>query len=522
MLVAETRSGRSHARGERQRADSGIAYPPGSGDGPGDGARWAATLRGADEFAAARPDLVATMRRYLPQLACTLRPGSVSGTDLALRSFAAFLIDTAPEVHTVAGIERRHVENDKPWLARRPGRTSGQVTTNTITHRLATLRMFFVRIDDWGCADTRWVPGTEESNVRLPQCAFDALMAIATRRGVSRDEAVRQVLIEHLTLQESRESDDRLTHISTVLRYPAPPRRRKEPRTDRPLRLGLASGVAERARAVSLRLPGQSQRTHRDYQARLLTDAVMTAIAVQEPFTDEFLDGLMSLLRHRTAVGLWHLAMAVTSTAPENAIRDAAEEARSQIGEAATPLGAEELGGRRRLLLVAEALDEEVSWHSPLRFTVAASIARGMLSGANAEANERILYEQCSEWNEKRLDLCHSIYKAFLWREASVKSDWSGRGGAAVWRAHRRVEQQDFEDWLMRRSRDNSPVERHVRPPGWLVRSLDACRTCVLPTGKTEVPERFSRWLATGRLLAFPAQERQVLWPLTPIPDPPG
>jgi hypothetical protein len=174
------------------------------------------------------------------------------------------------------------------------------------------------------------------------------------------------------------------------------------------------------------------------------------------------------------------------------------------------------------LLLVAEALDEEVSWHSPLRFTVAASIARGMLSGANAEANERILYEQRPEWNEKRLDLCHSIYKAFLWREASVKSDWSGRGGAAVWRAHRRVEQQDFENWLMRRSRDNSPVERHVRPPGWLVRSPNTWRTCVIPTWKTEVPERFSRWLATGRLLAFPAQERQVLWPLTPIPDPPG
>jgi len=44
---------------------------------------------------------------------------------------------------------------------------------------------------------------------------------------------------------------------------------------------------------VSLRLPGQSPRAYRDYQARLLTDAVMTAIAVDEPIVDEFLDGLL-------------------------------------------------------------------------------------------------------------------------------------------------------------------------------------------------------------------------------------
>jgi hypothetical protein len=31
----------------------------------------------------------------------------------------------------------------------------------------------------------------------------------------------------------------------------------------------------------------------------------MTAIAVQEPFTDAFLEGLLPLLRHRAAVGSW-------------------------------------------------------------------------------------------------------------------------------------------------------------------------------------------------------------------------
>jgi hypothetical protein len=181
-------------------------------------------------------------------------------------------------------------------------------------------------------ADTCCVPGYEETNVRLPPCAFDALAVVAARRGISRDEAVRQVLGEHIELQENREPGDRLTHISTVLRYPAPPRWRRDPRADRSLRLRLVPGLIPRARAMSLRLPGQSLRAHRDYQARLLTDAVVTAIAVQEPFTDEFLEGLLPLLRHRAAVGLWQLAVAATSTAPENAIHDAAEEARSQVG----------------------------------------------------------------------------------------------------------------------------------------------------------------------------------------------
>ena len=38
------------------------------------------------------------------------RPGSVSGADLALRSFAGFFVETAPDVAGIADITRRHVE----------------------------------------------------------------------------------------------------------------------------------------------------------------------------------------------------------------------------------------------------------------------------------------------------------------------------------------------------------------------------------------------------------------------------
>jgi site-specific recombinase XerD len=99
---------------------------------------------------AARPLIVDTMRRYLEQIGCVLRPGSVVGADLALRSFAAFLHETAPEVTSTAQVTRQHVEDYKPWLAKRPGQNKARVTTATLAHRLGTLRMFFVRIEEWG------------------------------------------------------------------------------------------------------------------------------------------------------------------------------------------------------------------------------------------------------------------------------------------------------------------------------------------------------------------------------------
>jgi site-specific recombinase XerD len=117
-----------------------------------------------DRLAVALPAVVASMRRYLEQVACVLRPGSVSGADLALRSFAAFLVEQAPDVATVADVQRRHVEAFKPWLAARPGQNKPRVTGATIAHRLGTLRMFFIRIAEWG-----W----DEAPAQLPMFAGD-------------------------------------------------------------------------------------------------------------------------------------------------------------------------------------------------------------------------------------------------------------------------------------------------------------------------------------------------------------
>jgi len=103
-----------------------------------------------EQLAEVIPSVTVSMRRYLEQIACVLRPGSVSGADLALRSFAAFLAEASPATGSLTAITRRHVEDFKPWLAARPGQNKTRLTPATIAHRLGTLRMFFLRIEEWG------------------------------------------------------------------------------------------------------------------------------------------------------------------------------------------------------------------------------------------------------------------------------------------------------------------------------------------------------------------------------------
>ena len=55
-----------------------------------------------------------------------------------------------PPAASLADITRRHIEDFKPWLAARPGQNKPRLTPATIAHRLGTLRMFFVRIEEWG------------------------------------------------------------------------------------------------------------------------------------------------------------------------------------------------------------------------------------------------------------------------------------------------------------------------------------------------------------------------------------
>ena len=100
------------------------------------------------------PQLAATMRRYLDQLAVSMRPGSIDAIDTTLRMFARFVIDTFPDVHGVAGVGRVHIEGFKPWLAARPNKKgNGTLTPTTIGMRLGHLQAFFARIIGWDYDD---------------------------------------------------------------------------------------------------------------------------------------------------------------------------------------------------------------------------------------------------------------------------------------------------------------------------------------------------------------------------------
>ncbi|MFK5648057.1 hypothetical protein ACI3ET_16315, partial [Ornithinimicrobium sp. LYQ121] len=74
-----------------------------------------------EQLTEAVPDIADVMVRYVEQVACILRPGSVHNTDLDLRCFATYLIERHPQVRTVAAIGRPQIEGYKPWLLARPG-----------------------------------------------------------------------------------------------------------------------------------------------------------------------------------------------------------------------------------------------------------------------------------------------------------------------------------------------------------------------------------------------------------------
>jgi site-specific recombinase XerD len=149
-----------------------------------------------EQLAVDKPQLVETMHRYLQQIACVLRPGSVGGADLALRSFTAFLAETAPQVTSIADVVRRHVEDYKPWLAARPGQNKPRVTSATIAHRLGTLRMFFVRIDEWGWPEApARVPMFNGDLPRLDHPLPKALDDAATARLLRAAQSDRKLLV---------------------------------------------------------------------------------------------------------------------------------------------------------------------------------------------------------------------------------------------------------------------------------------------------------------------------------------
>lgn len=100
------------------------------------------------------PNLTGTLRRYLTQIAVSMRPGSVELIDTTLRHLAVYLTDHHPDVIHVADIGRTHVEGFETYLTSKPGyRGKREPAKSTTGMRLSHLRGFFDRIIEWGYVD---------------------------------------------------------------------------------------------------------------------------------------------------------------------------------------------------------------------------------------------------------------------------------------------------------------------------------------------------------------------------------
>ena len=106
-----------------------------------------------EEVACRAPQMAATMRAYLDQLAVSARPATLVSANTTLRLFAGRVSDTDPACKSVAAIGRGHVEDYKVWLAARPGTKAATLSPTTIRNCLGTLRTFFERIIEWGYND---------------------------------------------------------------------------------------------------------------------------------------------------------------------------------------------------------------------------------------------------------------------------------------------------------------------------------------------------------------------------------
>ncbi|ABS05977.1 hypothetical protein Krad_4518 (plasmid) [Kineococcus radiotolerans SRS30216 = ATCC BAA-149] len=353
---------------------------------------------------------------------------------------------------------------------------------------------------------------TPETNIRLPAGAVTALNSLAAHRDQGQAATLRELLSDYVDRQQAVPAQDRRAHISTVLRYPSRSHRHPSSLDDdvttRQIRIRADADLVERARSLALRLPGQPERRgQRDYQARTLTDAVMTAIAFHATIKDDFLHGLLPLVRHGAAHGLWRLTIAATLTRAEK--------------EAQADAETDDLAAQ-----VAWHLENmDVAWHHYSRVRATRNLARVLLHGPNACANEQDLYAQVAGgwWERALADLAdsskhdeHELLELF----PSESDEWGtagmeGRGGTAVWRARRLSTLATVAGWLS----DLEAPLLLMQPPGWTLAAPPNWRAMVTAPSRA-IPHPWVSLVEERRVLALRRGSQWVIWPLTPAGKP--
>ncbi|MFP3712563.1 ribbon-helix-helix protein, CopG family [Puerhibacterium sp. TATVAM-FAB25] len=338
-----------------------------------------------------------------------------------------------------------------------------------------------------------------QTSVRVPREAIDALDRAAAEAEKSRDATMRDLLANYIRVQSARAPDERLTHLTTVLRLPRvrPGRNREDPR--RHLRLRVADTLKIAALEHAFLLPGQSPRHgHHDYAGRPLTDIVMTAIELAEPIRLPGLDGLPRMLPQRTALGLWRLTVAATLTPAERRA----------------------IWGSEVADLVSILTEEDVAWHHPWRFEVAEHLLRRIYDQPRTDVVENVdmLYDQ----TEAFVDLLAAVRRADFstaWLTDGLphrQSNVDGRGGAAVWRAKRNVSLEALGGWA---TTPKASGEVNIVPPGWNLKLPLDWR--IHAFGHLEpVPAPLLAHAAGGRVATLAWRSRTAYWPLDVHGDP--
>lgn len=347
------------------------------------------------------------------------------------------------------------------------------------------------------------MPEWRQSSIRIPPEAIAALGSLRRSIGSSRDACVRALLDDHLRAQLQRAPNDRLTHISTVLRFPPRPPGRRSPDGLERLAIRLEPWMSDAAHTTSLRLPGQAaSRGHHDYSRRPLTDEILTALAKAHPFTIEGLEQLPAVLSHGAAVGLWRLTVAATLTPAEKLAMWGKDE---QAGS----------GGNQSDALMRLLHQGNYSWHDPKRFQVALHLARKLLSGEAAAANLEMLQARNEQFHRLLDDLETDSFESpesdLLTGAPDPGRSVYGRGGSVVWRARRSLARQSIFEWLAAGAATDRMLM--VDPPGWSLRMPEGWYG--ISTGDGDSPSLRARAdIAQGHVAEVHSPDgRAIAWP---------
>jgi hypothetical protein len=109
--------------------------------------------RRGQQWASVPARLAETPQGCVEQMQVTLGPSSVPHVKGALREFALWLRDRAPEVQAVRDLRRSHIERYKRHLAERPNRRGQRLSQRTIAGALGTLRTCLERLGEWDGED---------------------------------------------------------------------------------------------------------------------------------------------------------------------------------------------------------------------------------------------------------------------------------------------------------------------------------------------------------------------------------